>query len=321
MGGISLNAAAGSAVNRPRKSILKRLGENIRNHPLLYLLALPVVAYYIIFCYWPMYGVVIAFQNFKPALGIAGSKWVGLKHFDKFINGMYFGRLVRNTLSINLGMLLIGFPLPILFALLLNELPSRGFQRVTQTVTYMPHFVSTVVVCGLMLQFSGSTGILTRLLSYFGMKETNLFTVPSYFQPLYIGMNVWQNMGWDSIIFFAALTAIDPEQHEAALIDGAGRWRRMLHVTIPGIMPTVVILLIMRIGNLMSLGWDQIVLLYNERVYETADVISTYVYRTGLTKYEYSFGSAVGLFNSLINILLLVGANTISRKVNDTSLW
>ncbi len=300
----------------------KRLAENIRNHPLLYVLALPVVAYYLIFNYYPMYGVLMAFQDFKPALGIWGSKWVGLKHFEKFIGGIYFWRLVRNTLSINLGMLLVGFPIPILFALLLNEIPHRGFQRVTQTVTYMPHFISSVVVCGLMLQFCGSNGILTRVLAALGLTpQTNLFTVPSLFQPLYIGMNVWKNMGWDSIIFFAALTSVDSELHEAAQIDGAGRWRRMLHVTLPAIMPTVVILLIMRIGNLMSLGWDQIILLYNERVYETADVISTYVYRMGLTKFEYSFGSAVGLLNSVINVILLMGANALSRKVNETSLW
>ena len=300
----------------------KRLAENIRNHPLLYVLALPVVAYYLIFNYYPMYGVLMAFQDFKPALGIWGSKWVGLKHFEKFIGGIYFWRLVRNTLSINLGMLLVGFPIPILFALLLNEIPHRGFQRVTQTVTYMPHFISSVVVCGLMLQFCGSNGILTRMLAALGLTpQTNLFTVPSLFQPLYIGMNVWKNMGWDSIIFFAALTSVDSELHEAAQIDGAGRWRRMLHVTLPAIMPTVVILLIMRIGNLMSLGWDRIFLLYNERVYETADVISTYVYRMGLTKFEYSFGSAVGLLNSVINVILLMGANALSRKVNETSLW
>lgn len=305
----------------PRKSLGRQLLDNIRAHPLLYALILPVLAYYVIFCYWPMYGVVIAFQDFKPALGIAGSNFVGLKHFDKFINGRYFSRLVRNTISINMGMLLVAFPLPIVFALMLNEIRSIRFQRLTQTITYMPHFVSTVVVCGLMVQFCASDGVLTTVFSWLGMQKTNLLTVPAYFQPLYIGMNVWQNVGWDSIIFFAALTAVDPQLHEAAHIDGAGRWRRMWHVTIPAILPTVVILLIMRIGNLMSLGWDQIILLYNERVYETADVISTYVYRSGLTNFEYSFGSAVGLMNSVINVILLIGANTLSRRVNETSLW
>ena len=218
-------------------------------------------------------------------------------------------------------MLLVGFPLPILFALLLNEIPSRKFQRVTQTITYMPHFISAVVICGLMVQFCASNGILTNVLGYLGVQRTNLFTVPRYFQPLYIAMNVWQNLGWDSIIYFAALSGVDSELYEAAQIDGAGRWRRMLHVTLPGIMPTVVILLIMRIGSMMNLGWDRIILLYNERVYETADVISTYVYRMGLSKFEYSFGSAVGLLNSVINIVLLMGANALSRKVNETALW
>lgn len=304
-----------------RIPLRQRLLSNIRSHPMLYLLALPVVAYYILFCYWPMYGVVIAFQNFKPAFGIAGSQWVGLKHFEDLLSGRYFSRLLRNTLSINLGMLLVGFPLPILFALLLNEIPSRKFQRVTQTITYMPHFISAVVICGLMVQFCASNGILTNVLGYLGVQRTNLFTVPRYFQPLYIAMNVWQNLGWDSIIYFAALSGVDSELYEAAQIDGAGRWRRMLHVTLPGIMPTVVILLIMRIGSMMNLGWDRIILLYNERVYETADVISTYVYRMGLSKFEYSFGSAVGLLNSVINIVLLMGANALSRKVNETALW
>ena len=299
----------------------KRLAENIRNHPLLYVLALPVVAYYLIFNYYPMYGVLMAFQDFKPALGIWGSKWVGLKHFEKFIGGIYFWRLVRNTLSINLGMLLVGFPIPILFALLLNEIPHRGFQRVTQTVTYMPHFISSVVVCGLMLQFCGSNGILTRMLGTFGVRQTNLFSVPTYFQPLYILMNIWQELGWESIIFFAALTSIDASLYEAAKVDGAGRWQQMWHVTLPGIAPTIVILLILRIGNLMSLGWDRIFLLYNEMIFETADVISTYVYRTGLVKMQYSYSTAVGLMNSVINVILLLSANALSRRVSESSLW
>lgn len=321
---MSQKKTAGSTIRPGYKSpsVFKQLGRNIKAHPYLYLLFLPVFVYYVIFHYWPMYGVIIAFKDFKPMKGIFGSEWVGLLQFKTFLSSTFLWRLIRNTLSINLGMLLVGFPIPILFALLLNEIPHRGFQRVTQTVTYMPHFISSVVVCGLMLQFCGSNGILTRVLAALGLTpQTNLFTVPSLFQPLYIGMNVWKNMGWDSIIFFAALTSVDSELHEAAQIDGAGRWRRMLHVTLPAIMPTVVILLIMRIGNLMSLGWDQIILLYNERVYETADVISTYVYRMGLTKFEYSFGSAVGLLNSVINVILLMGANALSRKVNETSLW
>lgn len=301
-----------------KKSLLRRIAD----HWQIYCFLLPPLIYLILFCYVPMAGVQIAFRKFTIRDGIWGSKWVGLQQFAKFFRAYNCKTIIQNTLTLSLYSIAAGFPIPILFALLLNEIPHRGFQRVTQTVTYMPHFISSVVVCGLMLQFCGSNGILTRVLAALGLTpQTNLFTVPSLFQPLYIGMNVWKNMGWDSIIFFAALTSVDSELHEAAQIDGAGRWRRMLHVTLPAIMPTVVILLIMRIGNLMSLGWDQIILLYNERVYETADVISTYVYRMGLTKFEYSFGSAVGLLNSVINVILLMGANALSRKVNETSLW
>lgn len=300
---------------------LKMLGKNIKEHPWLYVLFIPVLAYFLIFHYWPMYGIIIAFKNYKPMKGIMGSDWVGFANFAQFINGPYLWRLVRNTLSINLGMLLVAFPLPIVFALLLNECRSVKFRKVTQTVTYMPHFVSSVVVCSLMRIFCRSNGILTSMLGMFGVPQTNLFSIGSFFQPLYIAMNVWQELGWDSIIIFAALTSIDASLYEAAQVDGAGRWRQMWHVTLPGIAPTIVILLILRIGNLMSLGWDRIYLLYNEMIYEQADVISTYVYRTGLQQMQYSYATAVGLMNSIINVILLVGANMVSRKINDTSLW
>ncbi len=305
---------------RPR-SFPVRLMQNIRSHYWLYILLVPVLAFYIIFSYIPMYGVLIAFKDFKLTLSVWESPWVGLKHFQKFVNGVYFERLVRNTLSINIGQLLIGFPLPILFALLLNEVRSTRFRRVVQTVTYMPHFISSMVICGLMVQFTQTNGLLTQVFRWFGGPERNLLTIPSYFQPLYIGMNVWQQLGWDSIIFFAAITGVDPLLYEAAYMDGAGRWRQIWHVTLPGIAPTIVILLILRIGNLMSLGWERIILLYNEMIYDTADVISTYVYRRGVVLMEYSYAAAVGLMNSAINVLLLVSANMLSRKISDTSLW
>ena len=298
-----------------------KLGRNIKAHPYLYLMFLPVLAYYIIFHYWPMYGIIIAFNDYKPMKGIFGSDWVGFKHFQTFLYGPYFWRLLRNTLSINIGMLVFAFPLPILFALLLNECRSVTFRKVVQTVTYMPHFVSSVVVCSLMLIFCRSNGILTSMLGTFGAPRTNLFTIKEYFQPLYIGMNIWQELGWDSIIFFAALTSIDASLYEAATVDGAGRWRQMWHVTLPGIAPTIVILLILRIGNLMSLGWDRIYLLYNSMIYETADVISTYVYRTGLQQMQYSYSTAVGLMNSVVNVILLLSANYISGKITESSLW
>ena len=299
----------------------KKLLMNIKQHPWFYVMIIPAIAYFIVFHYAPMYGVIIAFQNYKPFKGISGSAWVGLKHFSDFITGPFFWRLLRNTLSINIGMLLFGFPLPIIFALLLNEVRSVGFKRVVQTITYMPHFVSSVVVCGLMVLFCRSDGILTYVLKFIGFPDNNLLTYKQYFQGLYIGMNIWQELGWDSIIYFAALTSIDVSLYEAARVDGAGRWRQMWHITLPGIAPTVVILLILRIGNLMSLGWDRIYLLYNDMVMETADVISTYVYRTGMLQVQYSYATAVGLMNSIVNIILLFSANYISRKVTDSSLW
>ncbi|MGI6670526.1 MAG: ABC transporter permease [Christensenellales bacterium] len=311
-----------TTVTLKKQSYLRRLGRNVVEHPLLYLMFLPVVAYYVIFHYAPMYGVVIAFQDYKPMRGIAGSQFVGLKHFQTFVNGPFFWRLVRNTLSINIGMLLFAFPMPIIFALMLNEVRSVRFRKVVQTVTYMPHFVSSVVVCGLMLIFCRSDGIVTIALNALGLVEkTNLLTIKQYFQPLYILMNIWQELGWDSIIYFAALTAIDAELYEAATVDGAGRWRRMWHITIPGILPTIVMLLILRIGNLMSLGWDRIYLLQSEIVYETSDVISTYVYRTGLVQTQYSYATAVGLMNSVVNVILLFSANAFARRVSENSLW
>ncbi len=298
------------------------LARNIRDYPLFYLMLLPVLAWYIIFQYGPMYGLLMAFQRYLPTKGILGSQWVGLKNFSDFLADPYFLRVVRNTLIINVYLLLFAFPSAILFALLLNELRLPKLKRVTQTITYMPHFISAMVICGLAVDFFRANGLLTTLLvDFFGVEKTNLLSVKGAFRPIYVGMQIWQETGWDSIIFVAALSGIDPTLYEAAVMDGASRFKRAVHVTLPGIMPTIVILLILRIGNMMTLGWEKIVLLYNQMTYETADVISTYVYRRGLIQFDYSFSTAVGLFNSVINFLLLIAANAVSRKVNETSLW
>lgn len=265
---------------------------------------------------------IISFFDYVPTKGVLGSDFVGLKHFRAFLEDPYFFRTMRNTLSINLLLLLFGFPFPIVFAVLLNELRSAKFRKITQTVTYMPHFISTVVICGLMLDFCKSKGVITTIFSALsGRDPVNLFSQSAFFQPLYVLMCIWQEFGWDSIIYFAALTGIDQALYEAADIDGAGRWKKIIHITLPGISPTIIILLIMRIGNMMTLGWDKILLLYNPMIYEKADVISTYVYRIGLMNFQYSFSTAVGVFNSVINFILLLSANAVSRKVNDTSLW
>lgn len=214
-------------IKQAKKSWGRRLIDNMRAHPWLYIMILPAIAYFAVFHYAPMYGVIIAFQDYKPLKGIMGSKWVGFANFQTFIESPFIWRLIRNTLSINIGMLLFGFPLPIIFALLLNEVRSTAFRKVVQTITYMPHFVSSVVVCGLMVIFCRSDGLLTSILTHFGMPKTNLLTIEGYFQPLYIGMNIWQELGWDSIIYFAALTSVDAALYEAARVDGAGRWRQM----------------------------------------------------------------------------------------------
>lgn len=305
-----------------KKSYIRRLGKNMRTHPLLYVMILPVILYYLIYHYYPMYGLIISLFDYMPSKGIFGSDFVGLKHFKAFLGDPYFFRTMRNTLSINLLLLLFGFPLPILFAILLNEMRSKKFRKVTQTITYMPHFISTVVICAIMLDFCKSSGLISSIFcAVTGQEPVNLFSKSALFQPLYVLMCIWQELGWDSIIYFAAISGIDQSLYEAAEIDGAGRFKKILHVTIPGIAPTIVILLIMRIGNMMTLGWDKILLLYNPMIYEKADVISTYVYRIGLTNFEYSFATAVGFFNSSINFILLLLANGISRKINDSSLW
>lgn len=303
--------------------VLKKGGylHNIVHHPMIYAMALPVILYYAIFHYGSMYGITMAFVNYVPTKTIWTSQFVGLQHFRDFFTGPYFGRLVRNTLMINLKELIFAFPVPILFALLLNEVRSRVFQRVAQSITYIPHFISSVVICGLLVTFSQSNGILTDVFVLFGAERVNLLTKPEYFQGLFIGMLIWSSMGWDSIIYFAALTGIDTELYDAAHVDGARRLQQAVHVTLPGILPTIMVMLILRIGSMMSVSWDMVVNLYNPMTYETADVLSTYVYRMGLTRMQYSFATAAGLFNSVVNIALLILANTLSRRMTENSLW
>ena len=290
-------------------------------HKYIYLMLLPVLAYYILFHYVPMAGAVIAFKNYTPARGILDSPWVGLANFKDFFESVYLWRLVRNTLTINLYELLIGFPAPIILALLLNEVRSRMFKRSVQTITYLPHFISAVVAVGMVLDFFSSDGIINALVTGLGGKPISYMTEPNLFYSIFVGSNVWQHLGWKSIIYLAALSAIDPALYEAANVDGAGRWAKLKHITLPGIMPIIVIMLILQIGNMMSVGFEKVMLMYNSSIYETADVISTFVYRKGLQDMNYSYSTAVGLFNSVINFTLLILANTISRKLSKNSLW
>lgn len=292
-----------------------------RDKYLVYLF-IPCFLYYLIFKYIPMFGIVIAFQDYSPYLGYFKSEWVGLQNFIDFFESIYFWRLIRNTLLLNVYDLLLGFPVPIIFALLLNEVTNQGVKRFVQTVSYLPHFISIVIVVGIMHSFlSPNSGIVNILLNNMGKDTIDFWTEPKWFRPLYIGSGIWQGFGWGSIIYLAAISGIDPNLYEAAEMDGARRIRKMIHITIPGIMPTIVILLILRLGNMMSVGFQKIILMYNGATYETADVISTYVYRKGIAGGEFSFATAVGLFNSVINLILIFAANTFSRKIGETSLW
>lgn len=287
------------------------------------LLLLPGLVYYVVFHYLPMYGVVIAFQDFRVTRGILRSPWVGLKWFIQFFRNPDFPNLIRNTLAINVIGLVLGFPAPIILAVMLTEVKNEGFKRTVQTVSYLPHFISTVIIAGMVVNFlSPRSGIVNILLnSLLGIKPIHFMAKPEYFWWIYTAMNIWKGVGWGSIIYIAAISGIDPCLYEAAIVDGAGRFGRIRHVTIPGILPTIAILLILSIGRMLDVGAESIILLYNPVVYETADVISTFVYRRGLLGGDHSFATAVSLFNSAVNLLLLIGANRLSRKITGSSLW
>ena len=268
-----------------------------------------------------MGGLLIAFENYSPTTGMLGSDFVGLEHFKSFVSNPYFWRLMRNTITISGACLIFGFPAPIILALLLNELTCKRFQRGVQLVAYLPHFISMIVICGLITKFTADRGIINDIMAFFGAERVSFLNYPKYFVPVYVISGIWTDIGWNSIIYFAALTGIDKQLYEAAVIDGAGRFKQVLHVTIPGIMPTIVTMLILQIGNLLNLGYEKIILLYNPITYETADVITTYVYRKGILEGSFSFSTAVGLFNSVLNFALLYIANTVSRKAGEGSLW
>lgn len=282
---------------------------------------IPVIGYYLIFHYGPMYGAIIAFKDYSPMKGILGSDWVGLKHFEEFFNSYYFLRVLKNTLLISLYTLVFEFPAPIILALLINEVRKRTFKRVVQTITYMPYFISLVVICGIITDFTNADGLINRLIMMLGYDGQAMLQKPELFRPIYVLSEIWQRIGWESIIYIAALMSIDLEQYEAAKIDGASRLKQMFHITLPGLLPIITIMFILRMGNMLNVGFEKIILLYNPVTYETADVISSFVYRKGLLEFGWSYSSAVGLFNSVINLVLLISANYISRRVSQNSLW
>jgi putative aldouronate transport system permease protein len=318
-----LNLSEGQGIKKYtyRHSLGRRLWINMKMYYGTYIMALPVILFFVIFAYFPMYGVIIAFQNYSPIRGIFGSEFIGFQHFTDFFSSFFFVRLLRNTLLISLYSLIFAFPAAIILALLLNEVKNALFKRTVQTITYMPFFISAVVVGGLLIEFSLPGGFLNDVRELFGFERTNLLGVPEYFRVLFTSAEVWQFTGFNSIIFLAAVTSVDPQLYEAATIDGAGRLKQTWHVTLPGILTTVVILLILRIGNLMSVGFERIILIYNPTIFVTADVISSFVYRRGIMEADFAFSTAVGLFNSIINFALLVVANQLSKKYTSKSLW
>lgn len=313
--------ASDLCIGNPKASWSQRIRRDFRRNKWVYLIALVCLSWYFIFCYAPMGGIVIAFKEYRPARGIFDSKWVGFKWFREFFNSYYFGRLIRNTLVLNGLRLVIGFTMPILFALLINEISNSFFKRTIQTITYLPHFISVVVASGIVVNLLSYDGLFNQIAGLLGHEPVLWLSQPGYFPWIHEFSCLWQEMGYDSIIFLAALSAIDSQLLDAAAIDGCNRFQRILHVHIPGIMPTIVLLLLMRIGSMMSVGYERIILLYNEAVYETADVMSSFVYRMGLLGGQYSYGAAVDLFNAAINLSLLFVFNSISRRVSDISLW
>ncbi|NMA95313.1 MAG: sugar ABC transporter permease [Clostridiales bacterium] len=303
------------------QSLSYRMKRDFMRNKYLYLLFIPVAIYFILFCYKPMYGVIIAFKHFSAAKGITGSPWAGFENFQRFFGDYHFGRLIKNTFLISLYSILWGFPIPIIFALMLDELRSIRFKKLIQTSSYLPHFISLVVVCSMIKQFSMTNGLFNDIAVLLGGERTQILQDAKKFRTVYVASGVWQEFGWNSIIYLAALAGVDQELYEAARIDGAGRWAQVRHVSIPGIATTIIMLFILRMGGVLNVGAQKVLLLYNSATYSTSDVISTYVYRRGMINGEMSFSTAVGLFNSIINVIFLVSTNYISKKVSDISMF
>ena len=303
---------------RKKNSFLKYMS----NYYQIYLLMLPAIIFIAIFCYYPMYGAQIAFRDYKFKLGFWGSEWVGLKHFARFVTSSNFWPLFRNTLLLSLYSLIAGFPAPIILAFLLNEMRSQKFKRVVQMLTYIPHFMSTVAICGLILLFvKRDTGIINQVIVMLGGEAQDFITDPGAFRTISVLSGVWAGAGWGSIIYLAALSGVDSQIIEAARIDGANRLQKIIYIDFPSILPTIIILLVLNCGSLLSVGFEKVLLLQNQLNMETSDVISTYVYRIGILDAQYSYTTAIGLFNSVVNVIVLVIVNTIAGKLSDTSLW
>ncbi len=301
--------------------MIKEYVKDIKKNKIKYILVLPVLIYLFVFKYRSMYGVLIAFLDYRPRLGISGSEWIGFENFIRFFKDVYFLRVLRNTLALSFSNLIFAFPVPIILALMLNEVKDGKFKRSVQTITYLPHFIALVIICGMITRFTLTDGLITNICVFFGMERQNMLLNKNFFYPIYIGSGIWASVGWDSIIYLAALSSIDQEQYEAARVDGASRLKQIWHITLPGILPTVSMKLILRMGNIISVGQEKILLLYNASTQEVAEVISTYTYKKGLIEADFSYSTAVGLFDSLVNLLFLILSNKLAKKMGQSGLF
>lgn len=317
-----MNFSGQARLSGGRKAVWTGLWRKIMKNWELYLFLLPTLIYIIVFKYLPMYGVTIAFKNFNPALGIQGSPWVGLRHFERFFNSYQFHDLLRNTLALSVFQLVASFPMPIIVALMLNQVRHKRYKKVVQTVIYAPHFISTVVLAGIMFVFlSPSSGIVNKAIELLGGEPVFFMARPEWFRPLYVLSGIWQDTGFGTIVYLAALTSVPPELHEAAIVDGATKLQRIRYIDIPSIIPTAVILLILEMGNIMNIGFEKAYLMQTSLNVTASEIIPTYVYKVGLLQAQWSFSAAVGLFNAVINFILLITVNRIAKSLSNTSLW
>ena len=308
--------------NRKIQDMKKSFWQNMIRYRVMIFMSLPAIVLVFIFNYIPMYGVIIAFKDYSISKGTWGSPWVGLEHFRDFFDNPFAVRTIKNSFVLGILAFVISFPAPIILALLINEVHHEKFKRITQTISYLPHFISTVIIIGILKRLSSiHGGLFNEIVQWFGMEPIIFFEEPGWFRPLYIGSGIWQGIGWGTIIYLAAIAGCSPTLYEAAIIDGANRLQRVLHITIPTILPTVSILLILSIGGVMGSDFEKIILMYSPSTYSTADVIATYTYRSGIVEARYSFSAAVGLFNTAVGFVLVYSANRISRKISGNSLW
>lgn len=313
---------ATDAVPYHKPSRIVRVGDHLKREWQLYVMLLPTILWLLIFLYKPMYGLQIAFKDYSIFRGIGGSPWVGLEHFQTLFENEQFLRALKNTIIISFYGLILGFPVPILLALMFNEVLHQTFKKVSQTIVYLPHFISSVIIAGIVINaFSPSAGIVNVLLGWLGIEPIYFLTKPEWFRPIFVGTGIWQEAGFQSIVYLAAIAGVSPTLYESAVVDGASRWQMMWKITIPSILPTIIIMLIIRIGNMLEVSFEMIILLYQPATYETADVVNTFIYRQGIQGGQYDLAAAAGLFNAVVAFILVMSANTISKRYSRTSLW